>query len=176
VTAGGKPVGGGGARHPNSLANLPNTRGEAPAGAWQPGISPNLGLGDRTRKPHNSPEWSPAVQAAIGDLEQRVGSELRDHEGDLQGWALPSVEAVAIQRVAAWRAERYVADREARGVLTLDDLDRVSKVGERYHRALEREALTLRSRVETVARGRDLASEMAADYEREQAELEAEGG
>lgn len=137
-------------------------------------MAPNLKLGDRTRRPQRSPEWSPAVQAAIGDLEHRVGPELRDPAGDLRPWAVPSVEAVAIQRVAAWRAERYIADREARGALTLEDLDRASKVGERYHRALEREALTLRSRVD-VART-DIATAMSEPDPGRRVELMAEAG
>ena len=118
------------------------------AGKWKPGEAPHLVHGERTRRPQRSPEWSPAVQEACRDLEERVGPELRADSGELHAWAAPSVEAVAIQRVAAWRTDRWVADREARGTLRGEDLDLASKVGERYHRALEREALTLRSRLE----------------------------
>lgn len=90
---------------------------------------------------------------------------LRDESGELLPWAVPSVEAVAIQRIASVRMDRYVADREAKGSLSPADLDMASKVGERYHRALEREALTLRSRIATRA----AALDPLADWHRRRA-------
>jgi hypothetical protein len=145
--------------HPNSLANLrPNSDNLVPrAGAWRPGDAPHLEHGARTRSPERSPEWSPAVQAAISDLEARVGAELRDEAGGVHSWAVPSIEAVALQRVAAWRVDRYVADREATGRLKPEHVDMQSKITDRYHRALEREALTLRSRLEAGGQAFDLA-------------------
>ncbi len=149
--------------NPASLGNLPNLRGEPGAASWTPGTSPNLRHGARTRKPQASPEWSPAVREAVRDLEAAVGDELRDDaSGDLHAWARPSVEAVAIQRVACWRLDRFVADQEARGTLRPEHLDLASRVGERFHRSLEREALTLRSRLEARATGFDLAQAMSA--------------
>jgi hypothetical protein len=155
--------------NPRSLANL-----RPGAGAGREGEAPTLKHGARSRQPQRSPEWSPAVQAAAADLEARVGDELRDEDGELLAWAVPSVEAVAIQRVAAWRAERYVADLDAKGKLKPADVDLASRVGERYHRALEREALTLRSRLEamTDVHGFDMARAMARDAELEEREAE----
>jgi hypothetical protein len=140
------------------LANLKRGDNPAPAGNGYAIVH-----GENTARPHAGPEWSPAVRDAMVDLESRVGGELRDAAGDVHAWARPSVEAVAIQRVACWRFDRYVADREARGLLTRDDLDGQSRVAERYHRALEREALTLRSRIEAagLAREFDLARELS---------------
>lgn len=161
--------------NPASLANLrPNPENLEPgAGAWQPGDAPHLEHGARSRRPQRSPEWSPAVERAVDDLEHRVGDELRDSAGELLPWARPSIEAVALQRVAAWRVERHVADLEARGRLKPADADLASKVAERYHRALEREALTLRSRLEASGQARTLAEQMAddADLERREREL-----
>lgn len=70
--------------------------------------------------------------------------------------------------------ERHVAGLEARGKLTTADVDQASKVGERYHRALEREALTLRSRLEAVSQAQalDLAGAMAHDADLEERERE----
>ena len=68
------------------------------AGRWREGDSPALKHGARSRQPQKSPEWSPAVTAAAADLEQRVGSELRDEDGELHAWAVPSVECLAIAR------------------------------------------------------------------------------
>ena len=153
-------------RRAKQLANL--HQGVSPS-SWPEGASPALKHGARSRHPQRSPEWSPAVQSALGDLEQRVGAELRDGD-ELVAWAVPSVEAVALQRVAAWRVDRYVADREARGTARPEDFDLASKVAERYHRALEREALTLRSRLEARSTSFDLAQAMAADHDREQRE------
>lgn len=149
-------------RRARQLANL-----RPGAGAWKPGDSPNLEHGALTRSPQRSPEWSPAVEQAIADLEHRVGDELRDAAGALLPWALPSVEGVALQRVSAWRVERYCADREARGALKPADVDLASKVAERYHRALEREALTLRSRIEARGQALTLAEAMGHDAELE---------
>lgn len=131
------------------------------AGAWQPGDAPNLQHGGRTVAPQQSVEWSPGVQAAITDLEQRVGAELRDDAGAVHPWAVPSIEAVALQRVAAWRVDRYLADREAKGALKPKDIELSSRVTERYHRALEREALTLRSRLDAGGQAFDLAQHWA---------------
>ncbi len=150
------------------LANLPNLSGAPSAGSWRPGEAPHLKHGARSRRPERGPEWSPAVSEAVRDLEAVVGDELRDASGEVHAWARPSVEAVAIQRVACWRLDRFVADQEARGTLRPEHLDLSSKVGERFHRALEREALTLRSRLEARATGFDLAQAMSAlDDEKE---------
>ena len=139
------------ARRAAQLANLPNLRGLPTSTSVQAGEARSLKHGARSRESQRSPEWSPAVREAIADLEQRVGQELRQEDGTLAPWAVPSVEAVALQRVAAMRVDRYLADAEARGGLTPGDVDTGSKVAERYHRALEREALTLRSRIEAAA-------------------------
>lgn len=159
-------------RRAAQLANLPNLRGEATSTTWAPGDSPHLEHGARSERPQRSPEWSPAVEQAVADLEARVGNELRDDDGELLPWARPSVEAVALQRVAAWRVDRYAADKEARGTLKPADVDLASKVAERYHRALEREALTLRSRLEARGQAKSLAEAMAEDAELERRERE----
>ena len=160
--------------NPRSLENLrPNPDNlVAGAGAWRPGDAPKLEHGDRTRRPHRSPEWSPAVELTIGDLEARVGAELRDADGKLLPGAVPSVEAVAVQRVSLARVERHVADLEARGQYRPEHDDLVTRVAERYHRALEREALTLPSRLAARGQAMDLAQAMAADAEVERREDE----
>ena len=71
------------------------------------------------------------MELAIRDFEGLVGPELRDAAGELQPWARPSVEAVAIQRVSCMRVDRWVADRVARGSAGGDDFDLQSRVGER---------------------------------------------
>ena len=84
--------------------------------------------------------------------------------------ALPSVEAVAVQRVAAWRADRFVADLEARGRLTLEALDVASRVGARYHAALDKEALTLSARLAARRQSVDLATLLSSMDDDEEAE------
>ena len=155
------------AKKARQLANLPNLRGESTSTTWQAGDAPHLEHGARSRRPQASPEWSPAMSLCILDLEERVDVSLRDDDGELQSWAVPSVEAVAIQRIACVRMDRYVGDREAKGKLDPADLDLQSKVGDRYHRALEREALTLRSRLGAQGQADDLAKAWAAAAERE---------
>jgi len=152
-------------RRARQLANL-----RPGAGGGRVGEAPALRHGERTTSPQRSPEWSPAVEQAIADLEHRVGDELRDAAGALLPWALPSVEAVALQRVAAHRVDRFVADREARGALKPADVDLASRVAERFHHALEREALTLRSRLEARGQARTLAEAMGHDAELERRE------
>jgi hypothetical protein len=49
-----KPVGGGGTRRPNSLANLPNLRGEATSVSWKPAATPHLESGRRSHRPQRS--------------------------------------------------------------------------------------------------------------------------
>lgn len=151
-------------RHPDNL--------QPGAGAWEPGTAPALKHGARSREPHRSVEWSPAVESAIADLQARVGAELCTADGGLAPWAVPSVEAVALQRVASVRVDRYVATLEARGKVKPADVDLASKVAERYHRALEREALTLSSRLEAHGQARSLAEDMARDAELERREEE----
>ena len=142
--------------NPASLANL-----QPGAGAGRVGQAPALRHGARSHSPQHSPEWSPAVELAAADLAGRVGAELRDDAGELQPWAVPSIEAVAVLRVALARVERWTADREARGKYEGADDERVASVSERYHRALEREALTLRSRIDARAQAVDLAQAMS---------------
>jgi hypothetical protein len=101
------------------------------------------------------------VHAAIGDLEGRVGAELRDAAGVVHPWAVPSLEACALQRVTAWRVDRYVAAQELKGALRPADLDLASRITERYHRSLEREALTLSSRLAAMGAGRTVAELMS---------------
>lgn len=155
----------------NQLANL--LKGSESPGTWQPGDAPQLEHGARSRRPQASPEWSPSLSLTILDLEDRVDASLRDDAGELLPWALPSVEAVAIQRVACVRIDRYVAGREAKGQLKPEDLDLQSKIGERYHRSLEREAMTLRSRLDATAGATDLATALAALARLADAEAEA---
>jgi hypothetical protein len=132
------------------LANLPNLRGEPTSASWRPGAAPHLVHGARGRASWNSPDWSPAVELAIAELERCAGVELKDADGALEPWARPSVEAVAQQLVNMRRGERIAADRDARGRLTLEDVERQARVVDAYHRALEREALTVRSRIEAA--------------------------
>jgi hypothetical protein len=46
--------------------------------------------------------------------------------------------------------DRYVADKQARGSLTGQDVKLQTEVADAYHRALEREALTLTGRIEAT--------------------------
>lgn len=154
--------------NPASLANL-----VPGAGAGRAGQAPNLKHGARSREPQRGPEWSPAVRLTEADLAARVGAELRDASGELLPWAVPSIEAVAVLRVALARVERWTADREARGTYTGQDDERVANVAERYHRALEREALTLRSRIEAQGQAFDLAQHWASADADDQAHGEA---
>ena len=109
-------------RRAAQLANLPNLRGKPTSTTWQEGDAPNLSHGARSEQPQGSADWSPAVMAAVYDLSARVGEELRGEDGELAAWALPSVEAVALQRVQAMRVERYLAAREAKGSLKPADI------------------------------------------------------
>ncbi len=147
------------AKRARQLANLrPNPDNLVPnAGAAQPGDARRLVHGARTKKPQRSPAWSPAVELAAADLAARVGDELRDEHGELLPWARPSVEAVAVLRVALARVERWTADREERGEYVPEDDERLAKVASSYHKALEKEALTLRSRLEARGSAMDLA-------------------
>jgi hypothetical protein len=139
------------AKRERQLANLrPVTENLVPgAGAWKPGDAPHLVHGARGRQSWSSADWSPAVELAITELERCVGVELKGEDGELEPWARPSIEAVAQQRVNMRRGERLAEDRAARGRLSMEDVERQSKVVDAYHRALEREALTLRSRIDT---------------------------
>jgi hypothetical protein len=132
-------------------------RGSESSGTPKLGEARRLLHGARTRRPQNGPEWSPAVQAAVADLEARVGVELRGEDGSLLPWAVPSIEAVAIARVTALRNERWVATREAQGTVTGQDFALQAKVTSAYHHALAQEGLTLRSRLEAQAQAFDLA-------------------
>lgn len=145
--------------NPRSLANLrPNPDNLEPgAGASKPGEARALKHGARTTTPQRSPAYSPAVMQAAADLAARVGDELRDEHGELLPWAVPSIEAVATLRVALARVERWTADREERGEYTPEDDERLAKVASSYHKALEKEALTLRSRLEARGSAMDLA-------------------
>lgn len=156
---------GGSVGNPASLANLrPNPANLIPGGTNPAGEgnARALASGARTVRPQGSPEWSPAVALSMTDLAARVGDELRGPDGEPWPWAVPSIEAVAVLRVALARVERWAADREARGTYTGDDDERVAKIADRYHRALEREALTLRSRIEARAASVSLAQAMSA--------------
>ncbi len=99
------------AKREAQLRNLPNVRGESTSTTWQPGDAPHLVHGARGRASWNSPDWSPAVELAVVELERCVGVELNDERGDLAPWARPSVEAVAQQLVNMRRGERITADR-----------------------------------------------------------------
>lgn len=139
------------AKKARQLANL--RRGNpAPSGNGRA-----LKHGAKTHRPQCSPSWSPAVELAAADLASRVGDELRDEHGELLPWARPSVEAVAVLRVALARVERWTADREDRGEYVPEDDERLAKVASSYHKALEKEALTLRSRIEARGSAMDLA-------------------
>lgn len=141
------------------LANLrPNPDNLVPgAGASRPGEARRLVHGARTTSPQRSPLWPPAVRDAVADLTKHVGDELRDDQGELVPWAVPSVEALAVLRVAVFRLARWTDERADRGEYVGDDDDRLTKVTERYQRALEREALTLRSRIEAQGAVHDVA-------------------
>src|SRR4051812_31448408 len=97
-------------------------KGSESSGTARAGDARRLVHGGRSLTPQRSPEWPPAVELAILDLQGRVRAELRDADGNLHPEAVPSVEAVALARVAAGRAERWVSDKEARGTLALEDL------------------------------------------------------
>lgn len=161
--------------NPASRENLPNLKGLPTSTSVRPGQALALKRGAHSRNVKNAPEWSPAVREAITDLSTRVGHELRDEDGELAAWAVPSIEAVALQRVQAWRMDRYLADAETRGTLKPADVDLASKVAERYQRALEREALTLRSRIDAVAAAVDpLEAHMRRRAEQDSTTVDAE--
>lgn len=131
------------------LANLrANRQNLKPgAGAAGPGNARGLKHGARSEKPHNSPDWSPAVSAAITDLHARLNEELFDEAGELLPWAAPSVEALAIAKVQAMRAERIVALKESKDQATVADVKLVADVGRAYHDSLAREELLISQRL-----------------------------
>src|SRR4051812_7181057 len=99
-------------------------KGSESSGTAKPGDARRLLHGGRTMAPQNGPEWSPAVREAIRALEAEcVGVELLDERGELHGWVRPAVECVALAQVTAWRADRWLATREAKGTVTGEDFD-----------------------------------------------------
>ena len=158
------------AKRAKQMANLPNLRGEAPAGAWKPGSSPNLKHGLRSRHP-SADVIDPVLDQVERDLETKVPD--RDADGDVPVWNREMLFSLAVAKLQVIRCSRYLAqhgETDGRGNLR-GEVEQLSRVNERYQRALDRMAMTITARARTganVQRGRDLAREMAADYRAEQ--------
>jgi hypothetical protein len=175
-----KATGGGGARNPNSLANLrPNPDKLVPgAGAWRPGVAPHLEHGLRSRDP--SPEViDPVLDLVLDDLETKV--PIRDEHGQVPPWLREMAWSAAIAKLQVIRCSRYLAqhgDTDAQGRLR-PEVEALSKTNDRYQRSLERLAMTVPSHMRSgldAARTVDSASAMSAPDDKRRVELLREAG
>lgn len=151
------------------LANLPNVRGEAPAGAWRPGTAPNLKHGLRTRHP-SADVIDPVLDQVEADLEARVPD--RDADGQVPAWNREMLFSLAVAKLQVIRCSRFLAqhgETDGRGNLR-PEVEQLSRVNERYQRSLDRMAMTITSRARLgvdVQRGFDLARHWAEQDRRE---------
>jgi hypothetical protein len=159
-----KPVGGGGARHPNSLANLPNLRGEATGGSFRPGQPPaNLKHGLRSRRP--GVLLGDAFAEIVGALEE--AAPVRDQAGEVPVHDRLAIEAAALQLVQTRRCAAFLASHSA-----TDERGRWRPENEGLERALgrlmgmlDRLGMTPAGRMRLgldMVRGLSLAEQMAA--------------
>lgn len=163
----GKPVGGGGARNPNSLANL-----KPGAGAWRKGeSSPALKHGLRSRNvgPLLLDERTKSIADALGDsvpMRGPDGEVLPQFRAVLQPVALMAVQ---IDRCRAYLAAHGTTNERGRWRPENDALDR--KLAS-YIAALDRLGATPTSLAKlglNVAQGFDLAQHWAAEDAAERA-------
>jgi hypothetical protein len=135
-----KPIGGGGARHPRSLANL-----RAGAGAWQPGATVALRHGLRSRQPSAAvldPIKQEIMDALAADL------PIKDANGDVPGADRFMVEMCAIALLRVRRCEAFLAlhgDADDRGRMR-PEFDALGKAVEAAARLLDRLGMSTRSR------------------------------
>jgi len=145
------------------LANLPNLRGEATAASYQPGASPNLRHGLRSRHPSQD-VMDPALDAVIVDLEAKT--EIRDASGEIPGWVSELCWTAGVKKLRVIRCSRFLAqhgDTDQHGKWRPENAELV-KVADAYERSLERLAMTVASRAATglnLARTVDLAAQLA---------------
>jgi hypothetical protein len=157
-----KPIGGGGARHPNSLANL-----RPGAGAWPPGAAPRLRHGLRTRRPDRL-LLGGAASEIIDALE--AGVPVRDADGDVPVHDRVAVEAAALQLIIVRRVLGFLTTNgfeDERGRLR-PEVEGLERANARLLAALDRLGMTPASRVRL---GLDLsrAFDLAAHWQREDA-------
>lgn len=177
-----RPIGGGGAGHPNSLANLqPRPENLEPgAGAWKPGATPNLKHGLRTRQPA-AEAIDPVLDQVIADLQPAVPEPLRDGAGGIAAWAKESVWTLGILKLGIVRCLRFLAqngETDGRGRWRPEN-EALGKATERYRRALRDEAMTLRSRLEAgldIARTADISVALSERDPERKAKLMTEVG
>jgi hypothetical protein len=174
VSADPKPIGGGGARNPASLANL-----QPGAGAWHPGASPNLRHGLRSRNP---PPLT--VDPIAREIEAAIADDLpiRDAAGGVPAADRFAVELAAIALLRVRRCAAFLelhGDEDGRGNLR-PEFEAFGRAVEQAARMLDRLGCSPRARAALgVDVGRiqtfDLALAMAADAEAERREREAAG-
>jgi hypothetical protein len=134
-----KPIGGGGARHPNSLANL-----VPGAGAWQPGASPHLVHGLRSRKPA-----SIVLDPVVREIEAALADDLpiKGADGSTPGHSRVMVELAAVALLRVRRVESFLAlhgTEDARGRWRPEN-DAAVKATEAAAKLLDRLGLSARS-------------------------------
>jgi hypothetical protein len=146
------------------LANLPNLRGEMPAGAWTAGASPALRHGLRTRRPARQ-ILGPAYDELVDVLEDSV--PLRGADGQvLPGFAV-AIEAAAVQLLQVRRCQAYLETHGAtddRGRFRPEN-EGLERASDRLLKALDRLGATPTSYARlgfNVMRGADLANAMSS--------------
>ena len=101
-------IGGGGARNPNSLANLPNMRGDLPSTTWKPGDAPALKHGLRSSRPLSIEH----VSAEVGEIMTALAASapVRDGDGNLPIADEAAVEVAARALHRSRRAHAWADD------------------------------------------------------------------
>jgi len=140
VSAERKPVGGGGARNPRSLANL-----RPGAGAWTPGATTNLEHGLRSRRP------GPAVLDPLArEIEDALAEDLplKAPDGSVPAPDRFAVELAAIALLRVRRCSAYLelhGDADERGNLRSAFLE-LGRAVEHAARMLDRLGCSPRAR------------------------------
>jgi len=134
-------------------------------GRWKPGASPQLRHGLRTRRPPVE-EVEPELAAVLADLQHKVPQPLTDADWSVLPWAQESVWTLGVLKHGIVRCQRFLAQRgetDERGRFRPEN-EQLGKAVDRYRRALDAEAMTLRSRLRAgldVTRAFDLARHWA---------------
>jgi hypothetical protein len=121
--------------------------------------------GLRTRQPAIE-EVEPVLAAVVDDLRSKLPEPLIDDQGVVLLWAQESVWTLGVLKLTVVRCARFLeqyGEVDERGRWRPEN-DLLGKAVERYRRALNEEAMTLRSRLRAgldVARGFDLAKHWA---------------
>lgn len=125
-------VGGGGAGNPNSLANLPNLRGDTTATAWKPGDAPAWKHGLRSTVPLPIEH----VSAELGEIMTALAESapVRDGDGNLP---IADHAAVEVAARALHRSRRAHAWGDATG--RFDERTGNPKPITRYERECDRD-------------------------------------